>query len=44
LMERLGDVIRLTAQGRLLSNEVFERFISVQTSEAAHCEAVLNFT
>jgi oxygen-independent coproporphyrinogen-3 oxidase len=44
LMERLGDVIRLTPQGRLLSNEVFERFISVQTSEIAHCEAVLNFT
>jgi oxygen-independent coproporphyrinogen III oxidase len=29
LMERQGDVIRLTPQGRLLSNEVFERFISV---------------
>jgi len=27
LLERLGDVIRLTPQGRLLSNEVFERFI-----------------
>jgi oxygen-independent coproporphyrinogen-3 oxidase len=33
LMERQGDVIRLTPQGRLLSNEVFERFISVQTGE-----------
>src|SRR5271167_895220 len=33
LMERHGDVIRLTPQGRLLSNEVFERFISVQTGE-----------
>jgi oxygen-independent coproporphyrinogen III oxidase len=33
LMERQGDVIRLTSQGRLLSNEVFERFISVQTGE-----------
>ena len=32
LMGRQGDVIRLTAQGRLLSNEVFERFISVQTA------------
>jgi oxygen-independent coproporphyrinogen III oxidase len=29
LVERNGHVIRLTAQGRLLSNEVFERFISV---------------
>ena len=32
LMEKEGDVIRLTPQGRLLSNEVFERFISVQTT------------
>jgi oxygen-independent coproporphyrinogen III oxidase len=30
LMESLGDVIRLTAKGQLLSNEVFERFISAQ--------------
>lgn len=29
LMERLADSIRLTPRGRLLSNEVFERFISV---------------
>jgi oxygen-independent coproporphyrinogen III oxidase len=28
LMEQHGDVVRLTARGRLLSNEVFERFIS----------------
>ncbi len=34
LMERQGDVVRLTQQGRLLSNEVFERFIAVQTGEA----------
>jgi oxygen-independent coproporphyrinogen-3 oxidase len=27
LMEKEGDVIRLTPRGRLLSNEVFERFI-----------------
>jgi len=27
LLERSGDVIRLTPRGRLLSNEVFERFI-----------------
>ena len=31
LMEREGDVIRLTPRGRLLSNEVFERFISSRT-------------
>jgi oxygen-independent coproporphyrinogen-3 oxidase len=30
LMERQKDMIRLTLRGRLLSNEVFERFISVQ--------------
>jgi len=35
LIERLGDVIRLTPQGRLLSNEVFERFLSVQTGEVS---------
>ena len=28
LLERDGDVIRLTQRGRLLSNEVFERFVS----------------
>jgi oxygen-independent coproporphyrinogen III oxidase len=31
LMEKHGDIVRLTAQGRLLSNEVFERFIAVKT-------------
>ncbi len=31
LIERQGDVIRLTPRGRLLSNEVFEHFISVQS-------------
>jgi oxygen-independent coproporphyrinogen III oxidase len=33
LLERQSDMIRLTPRGRLLSNEVFERFISV-TQEA----------
>jgi oxygen-independent coproporphyrinogen-3 oxidase len=28
LLQRCGNVIRLTSRGRLLSNEVFERFIS----------------
>ncbi len=32
LIERQGNVIRLTPRGRLLSNEVFERFISVGAS------------
>lgn len=32
LLQREGDVVRLTARGRLLSNEVFERFIRDQVS------------
>ena len=32
LMERSGDYIRLTSKGRLLSNEVFERFLSVPSA------------
>jgi oxygen-independent coproporphyrinogen-3 oxidase len=32
LIEKGGDVIRLTVRGRLLSNEVFERFISLSES------------
>jgi oxygen-independent coproporphyrinogen-3 oxidase len=32
LLERQGDIIRLTPRGRLLSNEVFEKFISVALS------------
>jgi len=28
MLEREGDIVRLTAAGRLLSNEVFQRFIS----------------
>ena len=32
LLERTGEVIRLTPRGRLLSNEVFQRFISVDES------------
>jgi oxygen-independent coproporphyrinogen-3 oxidase len=35
LMERQEDVIRLTSQGQLLSNEVFERFISCQTGQVS---------
>jgi len=31
LLDREGDSIRLTPRGRLLSNEVFERFITVET-------------
>jgi len=33
LMEKQGDMVRLTAKGRLLSNEVFERFIAVRTGQ-----------
>ena len=32
LLEREGDVIRLTRRGRLLSNDVFERFVGVSSS------------
>jgi oxygen-independent coproporphyrinogen-3 oxidase len=35
LLQRQDDLIRLTPQGRLLSNEVFERFISVQGREVS---------
>ena len=31
LLERSGDRLRLTSRGRLLSNEVFERFIAAET-------------
>jgi oxygen-independent coproporphyrinogen III oxidase len=30
LLERTGDVVRLTNHGRLVSNEVFQRFLSIQ--------------
>ena len=33
LMEKQGDMVCLTAKGRLLSNEVFERFISAKTGQ-----------
>jgi oxygen-independent coproporphyrinogen-3 oxidase len=32
LLEGEGTIIRLTRQGRLLSNEVFEKFISVESA------------
>lgn len=35
LMEKEGDVIRLNPRGRLLSNEVFERFIAAKTEHVA---------
>jgi oxygen-independent coproporphyrinogen-3 oxidase len=31
LIDRQGDLIRLTARGRIVSNNVFERFLGVQT-------------
>ena len=33
LLEKSGDRIRLTPRGRLLSNEVFERFLTEDTIE-----------
>jgi len=35
LLEQSGEALRLTRKGRLLSNEVFERFIAVPAAEAA---------
>jgi oxygen-independent coproporphyrinogen-3 oxidase len=35
LLQRSGDVIRLTPRGRLLSNEVFERFILDATTQSS---------
>jgi len=32
MMERVGDMVRLTMRGRLLSNEVFEKFIGEEVS------------
>ncbi|PYV73853.1 MAG: hypothetical protein DMG97_10330 [Acidobacteria bacterium] len=32
LLTRENDAVRLTSRGRLLSNEVFERFISVDST------------
>jgi oxygen-independent coproporphyrinogen-3 oxidase len=32
LLERQGDTVRLTPAGRLLSNEVFERFINISST------------
>jgi coproporphyrinogen III oxidase-like Fe-S oxidoreductase len=33
LLERQGTIVRLTARGRLLSNEVFARFLAEKTEE-----------
>ena len=38
LMEQDGDVVRLTTRGRLLSNEVFERFVSSETHQNINAE------
>src|SRR5581483_1845336 len=32
LLEREDNLLRLTAKGRLLSNEVFERFVSIEST------------
>jgi len=37
-MEQDGDVVRLTTRGRLLSNEVFERFVSSETHQNINAE------
>jgi oxygen-independent coproporphyrinogen-3 oxidase len=41
LMQRRGDFVSLTPKGRLLSNEVFQRFLSpIESSEAESSEGV----
>jgi oxygen-independent coproporphyrinogen III oxidase len=42
LIERRGDSISLTARGRLLSNEVFERFILADQTDCACHNAMWN--
>lgn len=39
LLEIAGDVVRLTAQGRLVSNEVFEKFIGAENVASARSSA-----
>ena len=41
LLEQSGDCLRLTSQGRLLSNEVFERFITTEESVAENRKCVV---
>ncbi|HEV2022455.1 MAG TPA: radical SAM family heme chaperone HemW [Terriglobales bacterium] len=43
LLAREGDCIRLTSRGRLLSNEVFERFLGSRQSPASTPEPVADF-
>ena len=40
LMQRRGDFVSLTSQGRLLSNEVFQRFLSPSESSEAEQAAI----
>ncbi|MDP9263206.1 MAG: radical SAM family heme chaperone HemW [Acidobacteriota bacterium] len=44
LLARQGECIRLTPQGRLLSNEVFERFLGSRQSSPTMPEPVADFT
>jgi oxygen-independent coproporphyrinogen III oxidase len=41
LLEQSGNALRLTSQGRLLSNEVFERFITTEESVAENRKCVV---
>jgi oxygen-independent coproporphyrinogen-3 oxidase len=41
LMQHDGHLIRLTAQGRLLSNEVFEKFLFAEEVSAAAAPLVV---
>ncbi len=41
VLEQSGDFVRLTARGRLLSNEVFEKFLRVEPSASPKTAAVV---
>jgi oxygen-independent coproporphyrinogen-3 oxidase len=41
LLQRDGDIIRLTSQGRLLSNEVFEKFLSPEEAPIAEPHSIV---
>ena len=40
LLERRGEVIRLSPRGRLISNEVFQRFISIDEKKVRASDVV----
>jgi coproporphyrinogen III oxidase-like Fe-S oxidoreductase len=41
LLQRDGDIIRLTSQGRLISNEAFEKFLSPEEAPTAEPHSIV---